>query len=64
MACTSDCAQAFAAAKKVLNSSQVLAHYDPTLPITMPGDASAYGIGAVISHVLPDGNERLITFAS
>ena len=61
---TSDCAQAFAAAKEVLNSSQVLAHYDPTLPITMAGDASAYGIGSVISHVLPDGSERPIAFAS
>ena len=61
---TSDCAQAFAAAKKVLNSSQVLAHYDPTLPITMAGDASVYGIGSVISHVLPDGSERPIAFAS
>ena len=61
---TSDCAQAFAAAKEVLNSSQVLAHYDPTLPIAMAGDASAYGIGSVISHVLPDGSERPIAFAS
>ena len=59
---TSDCAQTFAAAKEVLNSSQVLAHYDPTLPIAMAGDASAYGIGSVISHVLPDGSERPIPY--
>lgn len=60
----SECAQAFAMAKQVLTSSKVLVHYDPTLPITLAGDASAYGIGAVISHTLPDGTEHPIAFAS
>ena len=61
---TPDCAEAFLAAKQALNSSKVLAHYDPSLPITLAGDASAYGIGSVISHVLPDGSEKPIAFAS
>ena len=39
-------------------------HYDPKLPITPTGDASAYGVGAVIAHSLPDGNERPIAYAS
>ena len=39
-------------------------HYDPSLPIRMAGDASAYSIGAVIAHVLPDGTERPVAFAS
>ena len=58
------CAQAFQHAKEALSSASVLAHYDPTLPLTLAGDASAYGIGAVISHVLPDGSEKPIAFAS
>ena len=60
----SQCAQAFSQAKQALTSSEVLMHYDPALPITLAGDASAYGIGAVISHTLPDGSERPIAFAS
>ena len=39
----------------------MLAHYKP---IHLAGDASAYGIGAVISHVFPDGTERPVAFAS
>ncbi len=42
----------------------MLAHYDPTLPIRLAGDASADGVGRVISHVMEDGTERPIAFAS
>ena len=59
-----DCAKAFKRAKESLVSSQVLAHYNPKLPIKMAADASAYGVGAVISHVYPDGSEKPVTFAS
>ncbi len=57
---SASCTQAFLMAKEKLSSSPVLVHYDPSLPIKMAGDASAYGIGAVISHVYPDGSERAI----
>ena len=42
----------------------MLVHYNSTLPVKLAGDASAYGVGAVISHIMPDGNERPIAFAS
>ena len=56
--------EAFQKIKKKLVSSQVLAHYDPNLPIKMAADASEYGIGAVISHVYRDGSERPVAFTS
>ena len=54
---------AFKQAKATLVSSQVLAHYNPKLPIKMVANASAYGVETVISHIYPDGSERLIAFA-
>ena len=59
-----DCQQAFTQAKKLLSSATVLAHYNPSLPLRLATDMSAYGIGAVISHVFPNGTERPIAFAS
>ena len=35
----------------------VLAHYNPDLPVCLRGDAFAYGVGAVISHVFPKVEE-------
>ena len=61
---TQTCSEAFEAAKKLLVEAPVLAHYDPALPIKMAGDASSYGVGAVISHVFADGSERPVAFAS
>ena len=61
---SSQCTQAVRTAKQLLTASNVLTHYDPNLPLKLAADASQYGVGAVISHVLPGGDERPIAFAS
>ena len=61
---TDECAKAFERSKDTLVSSSVLTHHDPALPLKLAGDASSYGVGAVISHVMEDGTERPIAFAS
>ena len=49
------CNQAFQELKRTLVSAQVLVHYDVSLPLKLEYDASSYGLGAVISHSMPDG---------
>ena len=61
---TPPCEQAFMEAKQRLTEAPVLAHYDPSLPLRLAGDAFSYGLGAVISHTYPDESERPIAFAS
>ena len=58
------CSKALSEVKQALVSSQLLVHYDSNLPLQLATDASAYGVGAVISHVYPNGDEKPIAFAS
>ena len=58
------CQRAFTEVKQRLTRAPVLAHYDPDVPLVLAADASAYGLGAVISHQWADGTERPIAFAS
>ena len=58
------CEEAFVKAKGLLSEAPILAHYDPSLPVRLAGDASAYGIRVVISHIFPNGGERPIAYAS
>lgn len=55
---------AFVKCKDLLTSGKVLAHFDSSLPLTLACDASAYGIGAVIQHTMPEGGERPTAYAS
>ena len=61
---TKECTQAVQLAKSALTSSPVLTHYNPALPLKLAADASAYGVGAVISHTLPDSSEHPVAYAS
>lgn len=47
-----------------MSSTDYLVHYDPKLPLVLATDASPVGVGAVLSHIYPDGTERPIQFAS
>ena len=55
---------AFQVAKKALQADSLLVHFDDTRPLVLTCDASPYGIGAVLSHTMEDGNNRPIAFAS
>lgn len=61
---TVECQEAFRKAKDRLTSSQVLTHFNPSLALQFACDASPYGVGAVLSHVMPNGEEKPIAFAS
>ncbi|XP_039519644.1 uncharacterized protein K02A2.6-like [Pimephales promelas] len=61
---TQQCETTFQEAKKALVKSGVLTHFNPKLPLKLACDASPYGVGAVISHIMPSGEERPIAFAS
>ena len=41
-----------------------MVHFDPRLLLRLAADASACGVGAVILHVYPDGDEQPIAYAS
>ena len=57
------CEKAFRDVKTCIASDQVLTQYDPSMPLKLALDASAYGLGVVLSHVLPSGEEKPIAFA-
>ncbi|XP_026534935.1 uncharacterized protein K02A2.6-like, partial [Notechis scutatus] len=50
--------------KDLLTLDAVLMQYSKTLPLSVTCDASPFGVGAILSHTLPDGKEAPIAFFS
>ena len=61
---TEECEKAFVCSKSELVADKVLVPYDEKRKLILACDASPYGVGAMISHVIDDGEERPIAFAS
>ena len=59
-----ECEKAFQAIKKAVTSAPYLVHFNPDRSIILAVDASLYGVGALVSHVLPDGSNRPSAYAS
>ena len=55
---------AFKHFKNLLHSGRVLVHFDDSLPLILTCDVSPYGLGAVLLHKMPDGEEKPVGFAS
>ena len=60
---TKECQSAFTKVKEMLCSAPLLAHFDMSKPIIVHCDASEYGVGVVLSHIL-DGVESPVCYAS
>ena len=50
--------------KSMLQSPQVLVHFESEKDIGLSCDASDYGVAAVISHRMEDGSDRTVAYAS
>ena len=61
---TKECEDSFNKLKQELSSAGVLCHYNPSEQISLACDASAQGLGDVLSHHFKDGSEWPIRFAS
>ena len=61
---TEACERVFVKSKKQLQDSPLLVHYDLKKSLRLACDASPYGVGAVISHVMENGDEKPTAFAS
>ena len=55
---------AFEKSQELLQSADLLVHFQPDLELIFASDASHYGVGAVLSDRMADGTEHPIGYAS
>ena len=56
--------KAFDQTKELLSSPLVMTHFDSTKPLVLTCDASPYGVGSVLAHIMEDGEEKPIAYHS
>ena len=56
--------KAFQDAKNALQDNTLLVHYDSSKQLVLACDASPYGLGAVLSHIIENDIEKPIAYAS
>lgn len=54
----------FSKAKLALSDEHTLVHFDNNKRISLTCDASEYGVGAVLAHIMEDGTEKPIAMGS
>ena len=54
----------FETLKSAISDAPILSHFDYNLPVVIDTDASAYAIGAVLSQLHSDGQERVVAYYS
>ena len=55
---------AFRCARTMLSSASLLVHYDDRYDLLIAADTSPYGLGAVLSHKMPDGTKQQVAYVS
>ena len=56
--------EAFAKSKEMLQSAELLVHFDPAKELVFATAASDYGVGTVLSHKMEGGTKRPIGYMS
>ncbi|CAL1280711.1 unnamed protein product [Larinioides sclopetarius] len=54
-----ECNEVFEQGEQLLESGAVLAHYNENLPLQVSWDALPIGVGAVLSHIVNNGEKLL-----
>jgi len=49
--------EAFSTAKEMLQRDSLLVYFDPVRKLVLACDASPYGVGAILSHVMDDQSD-------